>query len=205
VELRPEEARVLGCLVEKEATTPDAYPLSTNALLLACNQRTSRDPVVDYDESVVTAALISLRERGLVRTSRGEGSRVYKHAHLLPRALGLSPPELAVLSVLMLRGPQTPGELRARTERQHRFASVEEVERALSALAAREEPLAGELPRGPGQKETRWRHLLGNGDGAAAEPAPTDATSLADEVASLRRELAELSARVASLEARTSL
>ena len=123
MELTPVEVRVLGCLVEKQATTPEVYPLSTNALRLACNQRSSRDPVVDYDEGTVTAALISLRERGLARTVSGEGSRVYKHAHLLPEALGWTRRRVAVLSVLMLRGAQTAGELRARTERQHLFSS----------------------------------------------------------------------------------
>jgi len=117
VELTPVEVRVLGCLVEKQATTPEVYPLSTNALRLACNQRSSRDPVVDYDEGTMTAALISLRERGLVRTVRGEGSRVYKHAHLVPEALGIDQESVAVLSVLMLRGAQTAGELRAGRER----------------------------------------------------------------------------------------
>ncbi len=109
---------MLGCLAEKEATTPDGYPLSTNALVLACNQRSSRDPVVDYDESTVTATLLSLREHGLVRTTRGEGNRVYKHSHLLRETLALAAAALAALSVLMLRGPQTAGELRTRTERQ---------------------------------------------------------------------------------------
>ena len=205
MELTPVEVRVLGCLVEKQATTPEVYPLSTNALRLACNQRSSRDPVVDYDEGTMTAALISLRERGLARTVRGEGSRVYKHAHLLPEALGIDQEAVAVLSVLMLRGAQTAGELRARTERQHLF-SVEEVEQTLDRLAEREPPLVRLLPRQPGQREARWTHLLG----PAGMPQPEASLSLPDEappglageVAALRDELAELRARLEALEAR---
>lgn len=199
---------MLGCLVEKEATTPDAYPLSTNALVLACNQRSSRDPVVDYDESTVTATMISLRELDLARTARGDGSRVYKHAHLLRQALRLDAAALAVLSVLTLRGPQTTGELRTRTERQHAFATLEAVEAALEDLADRESPLVEQLPRGPGQKEARWSHLLLADEPAPpARPAehlpPVDAApSLEDELAALRREVAELGRRVAELEAR---
>lgn len=195
---------MLGCLVEKEATTPDGYPLSTNALVLACNQRSSRDPVVDYDESTVTATLLSLRELGLARTARGDGSRVYKHSHLLREALALDPAALAVLSVLMLRGPQTAGELRTRTERQHPFASLGSLEEALGELAAREEPLAGRLPRAAGQKEARWRELLSGERGASEPPAEpvVPGPSLENEVAALRREVAELGQRVAALEGR---
>lgn len=203
--LTTEQTRVLGCLVEKEMTTPDGYPLSTNALVLACNQRSSRDPVVDYGESAVTATLTSLRELGLARTARGEGSRVYKHSHLLREALALGPAALAVLSVLMLRGPQTSGELRTRTERQHAFASLASVEETLAELAARDEPLVERLPRAPGQKEARWAHLLGGEPEAGAPaPAPPSGTSrsLEHDVAVLRREVAELAGRVASLEAR---
>jgi uncharacterized protein YceH (UPF0502 family) len=219
MELTHVEIRVLGCLVEKQATTPEVYPLSTNALRLACNQRSSRDPVVDYDEGTVTAALISLRERGLVRTVRGEGSRVYKHAHLLPEALGIDAEAVAVLSVLMLRGAQTSGELRARTERQHLF-SVDEVEQTLERLGAREPSLARLLPRQPGQREARWTHLLGPAGAPQPEaslpqpevslPPPEASVSppdeappgLAAEVAALRDELAELRARLEALEAR---
>jgi uncharacterized protein len=204
VELTPVEVRILGCLVEKQATTPEVYPLSTNALRLACNQRSSRDPVVDYDEGTVTAALISLRERGLVRTVRGEGSRVYKHAHLVPEALGIDPEAVAVLSVLMLRGAQTAGELRARTERQHLF-SVEEVEQTLDRLAEREPPLVRLLPRQPGKREARWTHLFEAPSAPgpdAPQPEPhEEPVDLAAEVAALRDELAELRARVEALEA----
>ncbi|HEY8429308.1 MAG TPA: YceH family protein [Sandaracinaceae bacterium] len=207
MELSAEEIRVLGCLVEKEATTPDVYPLSTNALLLACNQRSSRDPVVAYDEGVVTQAMMSLRERGLARTARGDGSRVYKHAHLLREALALDGAELAVLSVLMLRGPQTAGELRTRTERQHAFSSLDEVEATLERLARRDPPFVRQLERRPGQKEARWTHLLGGTQ--AAEPAaavvPVSAGGeqpLARELAELRAEVAELRERLEALERR---
>jgi uncharacterized protein YceH (UPF0502 family) len=205
VNLTAEQARVLGCLAEKEATTPDGYPLSTNALVLACNQRSSRDPVVDYDESTVTATMTSLRELGLARTARGEGSRVYKHSHVLREALGLDGAGLAVLSVLMLRGPQTAGELRTRTERQHPFASLESVEGTLAELAAREEPLVEPLPRAPGQKEARWTQLLAGGTATPGRPAeapePTPSgPPREDELAGLRREVDELRRRVEALE-----
>lgn len=202
--LTAEEIRVLGCLVEKESTTPDVYPLSTNGLVTACNQRSSRDPVVDYDDDTVKATMVSLRERGLARTVRSEGSRVYKHLHSLAIALGLDRAELATLSVLMLRGPQTTGELRTRTERQHEFASLDEVDRVLAGLAQRDEPLAVQLARQPGQKETRWAHTLLDVDDADAAP-PVAATgrsaratvdSLAAELAALRDEVAALRARL---------
>ena len=207
MELTAEQVRVLGCLVEKEATTPDVYPLSTNALLLACNQRSSREPVVEYGEAAVNAALIALRERSLVRTSRGEGSRVYKHAHLLRESLGIDAAELAVLSVLMLRGPQTPGELRTRTERQHAFGSLGEVEATLERLAGREPPLAVQLPREPGRREARWQHLLdavsrpasAEPSAAASEPGAT-AVPGEDALAELRAELAQLRSRLERLE-----
>ena len=207
MELTAEQVRVLGCLAEKEATTPDGYPLSTNALVLACNQRSSRDPVVDYGEDTVNAALIALRERGLVRTSRGEGSRVYKHAHLLPESLGIDAAELAVLSVLMLRGPQTPGELRTRTDRQHAFGSLGEVEEILERLARREPPLAFQLPRELGRREARWQHLLGavsaQADaGPATEQSEQADVPSADELVELRAELADLRARIEHLEQR---
>jgi uncharacterized protein YceH (UPF0502 family) len=207
VDLTPEQIRVLGSLVEKEATTPDVYPLSTNALQTACNQRSSRDPVVDYDEGVVIDTMLALRERGLARTNRGAGSRVYKHSHALPEVLGIDDAELAVLSVLMLRGPQTPGELRTRTERQHTFASVEDVDAALRRLADREPPLATQLSRQPGQKESRWIHRLGADESPefappAAPVRPAVEAPPRDDVAALRAELAELRDRIEALEAR---
>jgi hypothetical protein len=227
MELTPQEIRVLGCLAEKEATTPDAYPLSTNGLLLACNQRSSRHPVVQYDEDEVTRALVSLRERDLVRTAR-EGGRVYRHAHRLRQQLDVDDAELAVLSVLFLRGPQTPGELRSRTERQHAFATVAAVEAVLERLARRDPAFVLQLPRGAGRKESRWAQILGGGEPASpphpprsispthpgeVEAPPAAATTeqrgsseeidaLRTEIAALRAELAELRARVDGLEAR---
>ena len=211
MEFTAEEIRVLGCLVEKESTTPDIYPLSTNSLLAACNQRSSREPVVDYDEGRVTATMLSLRERGLARTLRGEGSRVYKHAHSLVEALHVDAAELAMLSVLMLRGPQTAGELRTRTERQHQFSSLAAAESVLEGLAGREPPLVRLLPRQPGQKEARWAHTVGASEAGdlVAPPRPDppsrptgDSDALAVEVAALRDELAALRARLDALEAR---
>lgn len=208
MELTEPEIRVLGSLVEKGSTTPDAYPLSTNALVAACNQRTSRDPVVDYSEALVTQTLISLRERGLVRTARGEGSRVYKHAHALEAALGLDGDGLAVLSVLMLRGPQTVGELRMRSERQHRFSSLQAVELVLDELARRDPPLAVLLLRQPGHKEARWSHTLGAAADERARPLASETPpgtgdrTLADELAELRAEVETLRVRLDELERR---
>ena len=163
----PVELRVLGCLIEKQRTTPDTYPLSLNALRLACNQSTNRDPVVEYDEPTIRRALDGLTRRGWARLASGPGSRAVKFRHLLDEALGLDGAETALLAVLMLRGAQTPGELKQRTERLHRFGSLEEIDEALSSLAGRE--LVARLERRPGQKEQRYVHLLG---GDASTPAP---------------------------------
>lgn len=157
-ELTVEESRVLGCLIEKEATTPDSYPLTLNALRNACNQSTSRHPVVEYDEFTIEQALASLRERGLTRTVHSTTNRAAKHRHVLPDALRLDPGETALIAVLMLRGPQTVGELKGRTERQHRFTSLEVVASTLDGLAQR--GLVLQLERQPGQKDARWVHLL---------------------------------------------
>ena len=156
------EIRVLGCLIEKQRTTPDAYPLSLNALRLACNQSTNRDPVVDYDEPTIRAALERLGLKNWVRLASGRGSRAIKYRHLFDEALRLSEDELSLLAVLMLRGPQTLGELRKRTERLHRFASQGELERVLQRLIDRE--LAARVPRRPGQKEDRYAQLVGGED-----------------------------------------
>jgi uncharacterized protein YceH (UPF0502 family) len=169
VEPDPVEIRVLGCLVEKQRTTPDAYPLTLNSLRLACNQSTNRDPVVDYDEAQIRAALERLGRRGWTRLASWSGSRAVKYRHLLGDALGLSDSQLALLTVLMLRGPQTPGELKGRSERIHPFASLVEVEQVLGELVERE--LVRRLPRRPGQKEQRYEQLLGGG---AGEQALTD-------------------------------
>jgi len=153
------EIRVLGCLIEKQRTTPDAYPLSLNSLRLACNQATNRDPVVAYEEREIKAALDRMSNRGWTRFASGASSRALKYRHLLDQALQLSGPELSLLGVLMLRGAQTVGELKQRSERLHRFESIAEVAQTLDALAQRE--LVERLERRPGQKEERWRQLLG--------------------------------------------
>ena len=176
-ELTPPEQRVLGCLIEKRWTTPDQYPLSLNALRLACNQSTNRDPVTTYDEATVRDAAQRLCLYGLARLASGHGSRAVKYRHLAEEALGLDREELAVLAVLLLRGPQTPGELNARTERIARIESLAEVEQVLTALGERD--YARRLERRPGQKEDRFEHLLGpRGDTEATPPvAPTYAHS----------------------------
>jgi uncharacterized protein YceH (UPF0502 family) len=153
------EIRVLGCLIEKQRTTPDVYPLSLNALRLACNQSTNREPVVDYDERTIRDALERLSRKGWARLASGAGSRAAKYRHLLSEALGLEDRELALLAVLMLRGPQTPGELKQRTDRLYRFESLADVEEGVDALVERN--LVARLPRQPGQKEQRFAQLLG--------------------------------------------
>jgi uncharacterized protein len=158
MELNPVEIRVLGCLLEKQRTTPEVYPLTLNALRLACNQSTSRDPVVSYDEDTIKEALRRLQRHGLARFTSGHGSRASKYRHLLEEALGLSSEEQAVLCVLMLRCVQTPGELKQRTERMHAFAGLEELGESLERLI--EKGLAARLERRPGQKEERYTHLL---------------------------------------------
>ncbi len=157
--LSPPEIRVLGCLLEKQRTTPDVYPLSLNSLRLACNQSTNRDPVVQYDDAVLRDALHRLERRGYARLASGAGSRAAKYRHLLAEALPMSDDELAVLTVLMLRGPQTPGELKQRGERMHPFADLAAVHDTLARLIARN--LVAELERRPGQKEERYVQLLG--------------------------------------------
>ena len=170
VDLSAPEIRVLGCLLEKQRTTPDAYPLSLNALRLACNQSTNRDPVTDYDEAVIRDALHRLSRRRWARLASGAGSRAPKYRHLLDEALGLPEDELAVLCVLMLRGAQTPGELKQRTERLHPLADLSAVLGALERLIGRE--LAERLPRRPGQKEERYTHLLGDEEMQPGAPVP---------------------------------
>jgi uncharacterized protein YceH (UPF0502 family) len=159
LELSAEQIRVLGCLLEKQRTTPDVYPLSLNSLRLACNQSTNREPVVEYDEATVRDALHRLERHGLVRLASGAGSRATKYRHLLAERLPMDRPEEAVMCVLMLRGPQTPGELKQRGERMHPFADLDEVQATLSGLIER--GLAERLHRRPGQKEERYRELLG--------------------------------------------
>lgn len=220
--LRPEEIRVLACLVEKERTTPGQYPLSEHAVLLACNQSTNREPVVTYDVTTVRRALVSLREQGLARTVHRTGERASKHRHLLGEALALDDAQLAVMAVLMLRGPQTPGELRTRTERLVPMPDVATVEQVLAGLAERVGgPLVQRLARVPGQKESRWADVVRDepgdagradssgepGDAPASTAAPyrpsheaerarTPLEALTEEVATLRDEVARLRAIV---------
>jgi uncharacterized protein len=195
VDADPVEIRVLGCLIEKQRTTPDAYPLSLNALRLACNQSTSRDPVVDYDEPAIRQALERLSRRGWVRLASGPGSRAAKYRHLFGDALSLDDGELALLAVLMLRGPQTAAELQHRTVRLHSFGP-REVEATLDGLIGRE--LVARLSRRPGERGERFGQLLGGGGDepeASVRPAPPTGLSpsleervmrLEDEVARLR-------------------
>ena len=171
--LTPEELRVVACLVEKQLTTPDSYPLTENAVVSACNQLSNRNPVVAYDNNTVRVTLTALRQRGLARVIHTPGARVPKHRHLLDDALGLSPGEVALVTVLALRGPQTVGELRTRTERMHEFTSLSEVEEVLEGLAARDEPLVVRLERQPGQKEARYAQLLAGPPDAAVTAAPS--------------------------------
>jgi uncharacterized protein len=193
------EIRVLGCLIEKQRTTPDAYPLSLNALRLACNQSTNRDPVVEYDESTIRAALERLSRKGWTRLTSGAGSRAAKYRHLLDDAIGLSGEEISVLAVLMLRGAQTPGELKQRTERLHSFASLRELGEVLDALIERE--LVASLPRRPGQKEERYEQLLSAGTQpemstvAGAEEEFNRIEALEERVTRLEEALAALRTR----------
>jgi uncharacterized protein YceH (UPF0502 family) len=200
------EIRVLGCLLEKQRTTPDAYPLSLNALRLACNQSTNRDPVVDYDDALLRDALHRLERRGLVRLASGAGSRAAKYRHLLAEALPMDSAEQAVMCVLMLRGAQTPGELKQRGERMHSFGDLASAQQVLDELMQR--GLVTRLPRRPGQKEERYAQLLAEdhagedatpaGDEADAQGAKaagaraSAANGLEQRVARLERELAEL-------------
>lgn len=200
-ELTAPEQRVLGCLIEKRWTTPEQYPLSLNALRLACNQSTNRDPVTAYDEATVREAAERLSRYGLARLASGHGSRATKYRHLAEEALGLEREQLAVLATLLLRGPQTPGELKSRSERMAPLGSLNDVERVLVALS--EHGYTARLERRPGQKEDRYRHLLGGADGATAEPASAEAARLAPApgVSSAGSGDASLEARVSALEA----
>jgi len=196
------EARILGALIEKDITTPDYYPLSLNALINACNQKSNRDPVMNLGEEAVRDALLVLNEKGLAGPVSSADSRVPKYEHRLQEAFNLPRAETAVLCVLLLRGPQTPGELRGRTERMHHFEELSDVLSALQRLIQREPGLVKMLPRQPGTKETRYVHLL-SGDVEIAEPAqePAAAASSTDggriarlenEIGSLKTELADL-------------
>jgi uncharacterized protein YceH (UPF0502 family) len=205
------ETRVLGCLIEKDITTPDYYPLSLNALINACNQKNNRDPVMNVDEDAVRQALDTLQEKRLAGPSSSADSRVTKYEHRLQEAFNFTRGETAILCVLLLRGPQTPGELRGRSERMHRFEDLTEVQSTLQRLMQREPPLAKMLSRQPGTKEARYAHLL-SGDvedvnvARALSPAAAHSNSpdgervtrLENEVADLRKELADLREQLAS-------
>lgn len=199
--LSPEEARVLGCLIEKSQATPEYYPLTLNALVSACNQKTSRDPVVEYTSEEVEEALRHLREKNLCAFVAGEG-RVLKYTHRCGESgLGLSPAQQAALSLMLLRGPQTIGEIKNRSGRQHEFASLEEVQEVIAALMGREPSLAEQAPRQPGQKEVRYRHLFFEYESENETASNvTAASSLRHEVEELKGMLAEMQMRLKSLE-----
>jgi uncharacterized protein YceH (UPF0502 family) len=189
------EVRVLGSLIEKEITTPDYYPLSLNALVAACNQSSNRHPVMHLDESTAISALDSLREKQLVHIVDRSESRVTRYRHVLYEAMNLGRPAIAVMCVLMLRGPQTIGEIRTRTNRLYDFSSLEEVETTLNSLASSEQPLVICLPRQSGQKEARYAHLLSGqvvvDSREAPPPEPDRIGKLAKDLEDLRREFEE--------------
>jgi uncharacterized protein len=213
--LTPVEARVLGALIEKDITTPDYYPMSLNALVNACNQKNNRDPVMTLDENTVRDALYSLQEKRLAGPARGADSRVTKYEHRSQEVFNFTRAENAVMDVLLLRGPQTPGELRGRSERLHRFEELSDVQAVLQKLMQREPPFVKMLPRQPGTKEARYAHLLSgdvagfegsaesDGEGRSESHAMIGAESgrlatLEAEVADLRREVADLRQQVES-------
>ena len=204
--LTPIEVRVLGALVEKDLTTPDYYPLSLNALVNACNQKNNRDPVTSLSEDAVREALHSLQEKRLAGPASGADSRVTKYEHRLQERYNFDRREIAILCVLLLRGPQTPGELRGRTERMHRFGDLDEVQSGLQRLGQRDPSLVKMLPRQPGTKESRYAHLLA-GDVEGSEPPPPTVyvpsaeveriSNLEQQVATLQQEVAALKQQVA--------
>ena len=199
---------MLGALIEKDITTPDYYPLSLNALVNACNQKNNREPVTNYDEETVRLALRNLSDKRLAGTASGADSRVAKYEHRAQEVFNFTRPETAIMCVLLLRGPQTPGELRSRTERMHKFEHLDDVLSGLQQLMRREPPLAKALGRRPGTKEIRYAHLL-SGDVEAWEP-PADSSlasavsveaeriiQLEEQVAALQKEVAELKQQMA--------
>ena len=196
------EVRVLGALIEKDITTPDYYPLSLNALVNACNQKNNRDPVMTLEEDAVRAALDSLQAKRLAGTASGADSRVTKYEHRLQEVFNFDRREIAILCVLLLRGAQTPGELRGRAERMYRFETLEDVHATIDRLSQREPPLVAVLPRQPGTKESRYMHLL-SGGAPPAEPvrvmASASASADGDRVARLEGEVADLRREVAEM------
>jgi uncharacterized protein len=206
--LAPVAVRILGALIEKEATTPESYPLTLNALMLACNQTSNRDPVMSLNEDEVARGVDELRRRSLIRGASGIGSRTMRYRHLAGEALNVDRAQLAVLSALMLRGAQTAGEIRARTGRMYDFADLDQVVGVLDGLASREMPLVTQLPRQPGQKEERYAHLLAGDVTVAlsgvnvpqgnATAGPTRIEALEQTVETLRGEVAALRAELMS-------
>ncbi len=203
MELTAEEVRVLGCLIEKQATTPEHCPLSTNALVLACNQKSNREPVTDYSERTVMDAMLLVRQKGLARMN--SSGRTDKHRHILEDALGLDSDQLALLAVMMLRGPQSASELKTRTERYATsqgtgFASIDDIEGVLAQLAERLDPLVANIGRASGQSQDRWAHLLGDGVPDVNEAAPGRVARVDEPGPSLAQRLADVEARLAVLE-----
>jgi len=201
IELTFEEARVIGSLIEKELTTPEYYPLTVNSLMNACNQKSNREPVVSFDDKIIEAALESLRGKALARRVTGSDIRVAKYRQSFTEELNLTPQETAVICVLMLRGPQTPGEIKGRTGRMFSFESLSQVDEVLQKLIQREEPLIVKLPRQAGTKESRYAHLLcgalvnaeGEQNNINAKPNEDDRiTKLESEIENLRAELNDL-------------
>jgi uncharacterized protein YceH (UPF0502 family) len=212
MDLTNSELRVLGCLIEKEMTTPDYYPMTVNSLMAASNQKSNRSPVVDYSETEVIDAVDRLRERGLARTVHGKGDRALKYKHVAGEVLEISTRQTALLAIMLLRGPQTLGELRSRTGRYTEFVDLADVAAELEAMAAAEEPTVAMLQRRPGEKESRYEHLLGGETAGRVDENPHDyslplegPSPAVDRVAELEAELEELRARVARMETELGL
>lgn len=198
-ELEEREVRVLGCLIEKELSTPDYYPMTINALTAACNQKTNREPVVDYSQSDVIDTLESLQRKRLVGSASGSYARAAKYRHALAEVLGLDRPHRAVLASVMLRGPETAGEIRARSARMHEFESLESVDAVLEELAEGEMPLVIRLPRRAGQKEARYGHRFGGEPEHVPEAAPATSGYLRGRVDELEQKVADLEASLNEL------
>jgi uncharacterized protein YceH (UPF0502 family) len=197
--LSAEELRVLGALMEKSKTTPDYYPMTINSLTAACNQKSSRKPVVQYDDNIVANALATLKRRGLISTATGGSDRAVKYKHNFAIVFPVLPAEVAIICLLLLRGPQTPGELNTNSGRMHEFESIEDVQEVLERLSSPEMPFLMQIPRRPGQKEVRYAHLLGgvpeiNDDDFADEPTGRTPGAMEARVAKLETELAQLRA-----------
>jgi uncharacterized protein YceH (UPF0502 family) len=208
VNLTPIETRVLGSLIEKDITTPDYYPLSLNALVNACNQKNNREPVMTLDEAAVREALVSLQEKRMAGPASGADSRVTKYEHRLQEVFNFDRREIAVVCVLLLRGPQTPGELRGRTDRMYHFEALEDVVSTLDRLAQREPPLVRMLPRQPGTKESRYTHLFSGEPPetlnvaqttSAQSPSLSHAASTADRMTALEEQVSRLQSEVSEM------